>query len=81
MFYYSYQNNDLANSCKICYNKNVNKLKKVEVNEMTIFTDENFTGYEFRCTASNANVGYKHVCEVYKDNTIIPKCTATVTWG
>ena len=48
---------------------------------MTIFTDENFTGYEFRCTASNANVGYKHVCEVYKDNTIIPKCTATVTWG
>lgn len=48
---------------------------------MTIFTDENFAGYEFRCTASNANVGYKHVCEVYKDNTLVPDCTATVTWG
>ena len=52
-----------------------------ELRIMAIFTDENFTGYEFRCNASNANVGYKHVCEVYKDNTILPDCTSIVTWG
>ena len=45
------------------------------------FTDENFTGYEFRCSSINANVGYKDTCEVYKDNELIPACTSTVTWG
>ena len=40
---------------------------------MQVFTDENFTGYEFRCTASNASVGYRHECEVYKGNTLLPK--------
>ena len=48
---------------------------------MQVFTDENFTGYEFRCYSASANVGFKHICDVYKENTIIPNCTSIVNWG
>lgn len=48
---------------------------------MQVFTDENFTGYEFRCYSASANVGFKHICDVYKDNNIVPDCTSIVNWG
>ena len=48
---------------------------------MQLFTDENFSGYEFRCYSTSANTGFKHVCDVYKDNTLIPDCTSIVNWG
>lgn len=46
---------------------------------MTTFTSEEFTGYEFVCTSEDANVGFKHVCRVMKDDTEIVK--AVVNWG
>lgn len=48
---------------------------------MQLFTDEKFEGYEFRCYTTSANTGFKHVCDVYKDNNIISDCTSTVNWG
>ena len=48
---------------------------------MQVFTDENFTGYEFRCTSASANTGFKHVCEVYKNNEPIDACLSVVNWG
>ena len=48
---------------------------------MQIFTDENFSGYEFRCTSASANTGFKHVCEVYKNNEPIDSCMSVVNWG
>ena len=48
---------------------------------MTVFTDEKFTGYEFRCHTDSANTGFKHVCEVFKDNTPIEECKSVVNWG
>lgn len=48
---------------------------------MQVFTDEKFTDYEFRCYSTSANTGFKHVCDVYKNNTIIPNCTSVVNWG
>lgn len=48
---------------------------------MKTFTDEKFSGYEFRCTSASANTGFKHVCEVYKDNKLIEDCTSVVNWG
>ena len=48
---------------------------------MTVFTDENFTGYEFRCTTASANTGFKHICEVYKGNEPIDSCMSVVNWG
>lgn len=48
---------------------------------MTVFTDEKFAGYEFRCTTTSANTGFKHVCEVYKDNEPIEECKSVVNWG
>lgn len=32
------------------------------------FTTEEFTGYTFVCDTTSANVGFKHICKVYKDN-------------
>ena len=46
---------------------------------MTTFTNEEFTGYEFVCTSEGANVGFKHVCKVMKDDTEVVK--AVVNWG
>ena len=46
---------------------------------MTTFTTEEFTGYEFVCTSEGANVGFKHVCKVMKDDTEVVK--AVVNWG
>ena len=48
---------------------------------MQVLTDENFKGYEFRCTTSSANTGFKHVCEVYKNNEPIDACLSVVNWG
>ena len=48
---------------------------------MTVFTDEKFAGYEFRCSYASANTGFKHVCEVYKDNEPIEECKSVVNWG
>jgi hypothetical protein len=48
---------------------------------MQVFTDENFKGYEFRCTSASANTGFKHICEVYKDNNPIDSCLSVVNWG
>ena len=48
---------------------------------MQVFTDEKFTGYEFRCHTDSANTGFKHVCEVFKDNTPIEECKSVVNWG
>lgn len=48
---------------------------------MQVFTDENFKGYEFRCTSASANTGFKHICEVYKDNNPIDSCMSVVNWG
>lgn len=48
---------------------------------MQVFTDENFKGYEFRCTSTSANTGFKHICEVYKDNNPIDSCMSVVNWG
>lgn len=48
---------------------------------MQLFTDEKFEGYEFRCYTEPANTGFKHVCDVYKDNNIISDCTSIVNWG
>lgn len=48
---------------------------------MTVFTDENFTGYEFRCTTESANTGFKHVCRVFKDNIEVEGAKAVVNWG
>ena len=48
---------------------------------MQVFTDENFTGYEFRCHTDSANTGFKHVCEVFKDNAPIEECKSVVNWG
>lgn len=48
---------------------------------MQLFTDEKFEGYEFRCYTASANTGFKHVCDVYKDNSIISDCTSIVNWG
>lgn len=48
---------------------------------MQVFTDENFLGYEFRCYTASANTGFKHVCDVYKDNNLLPNCTSIVNWG
>lgn len=46
-----------------------------------VFTNEEFTGYEFRCTTEPANVGFKHICRVYKDNEEIKDAESVVTWG
>ena len=48
---------------------------------MQVFTDENFTGYEFRCHTDSANTGFKHICEVFKDNNPIEECKSVVNWG
>ena len=48
---------------------------------MAVFTDEKFAGYEFRCTTTSANTGFKHVCEVFKDNKPIEECKSVVNWG
>lgn len=48
---------------------------------MQTLTDENFAGYEFRCYTAPANTGFKHICDVYKDNSIIPDCTSVINWG
>ena len=46
-----------------------------------VFTDEKFTGYEFRCETTSANTGFKHVCKVLKDNTEVEEAKAVVNWG
>lgn len=48
---------------------------------MTVFTDENFKGYEFRCTSASANTGFKHICEVYRNNEPVDSCLSVVNWG
>lgn len=48
---------------------------------MQVFTDKNFEGYEFRCHTDSANTGFKHVCEVFKDNAPIEECKSVVNWG
>ena len=48
---------------------------------MRTFTDENFQGYEFRCTSESANTGFKHVCRVFKDNREVEEAKAVVNWG
>lgn len=48
---------------------------------MTTFTDEQFKGYEFRCSTASGNVGFKHICEVYKNNEPIDQCLSVVNWG
>lgn len=48
---------------------------------MTVFTSEEFKGYEFRCTTASANTGFKHICEVYKNNNPIDECLSVVNWG
>ena len=48
---------------------------------MQVFTDKNFEGYEFRCTSTSANTGFKHICEVYKDNAPIEECKSVINWG
>ena len=48
---------------------------------MKTFKDENFKGYEFRCTTASGNTGFKHICEVYKDNEPIDECLSVVNWG
>lgn len=48
---------------------------------MRTFTDENFQGYEFRCTTEPANTGFKHVCHVFKDNIEIEEAKAVINWG
>ena len=49
---------------------------------MTVFTDEKFEGYEFRCEITSANVGFKHVCRVYdKNNKEVEKAKSVVNWG
>lgn len=46
-----------------------------------IFTDDEFTGYEFRCETTSANVGFKHVCRVFKDNIEVEEAKSVVNWG
>ena len=46
-----------------------------------VFTDETFTGYEFRCETTSANTGFKHVCRVLKDNTEVEGVKAVINWG
>jgi hypothetical protein len=66
----------------ICYTNNVsNETNRNEVQIMQTFTDKNYTGYEFRCYTAPANVGFKHVCDVYKDNVLVHDCTSTINWG
>ena len=48
---------------------------------MTVFTDEKFQGYEFRCTTEPANTGFKHVCRVFKDNIEVEEAKAVINWG
>ena len=48
---------------------------------MQVLTDKNFEGYEFRCHTDSANTGFKHVCEVFKDNQPIEECRSVVNWG
>ena len=48
---------------------------------MTVFTDENFKGYEFRCTSASGNTGFKHICEVYRNNEPVDSCLSVVNWG
>ena len=48
---------------------------------MTVFADENFKGYEFRCTSASANTGFKHICEVYRNNEPVDSCLSVVNWG
>ena len=48
---------------------------------MTVFTSEEFKGYEFRCTTASGNTGFKHICEVYKNNEPIDECLSVVNWG
>ena len=48
---------------------------------MATFTSEEFKGYEFRCSSASANTGFKHICEVYKDNEPIDECLSVVNWG
>ena len=45
------------------------------------FTDEKFTGYEFRCETTSANTGFKHVCRVFKDNEEVEEAKSVVNWG
>ena len=48
----------------------------------TVFTDEKFNGYEFRCESTSANVGFKHVCRVFdKENNEIERAKSVVNWG
>ena len=48
----------------------------------TVFTDEKFQGYEFRCESTSANVGFKHVCKVFdKNNNEIDKAKSVINWG
>ena len=46
-----------------------------------VFTDEEFKGYEFRCTTESANTGFKHVCRVFKDNIEVEDVKSVVNWG
>lgn len=48
---------------------------------MRTFTDEEFKGYEFRCTTESANTGFKHVCRVFKDNIEVEDVKSMVNWG
>lgn len=46
-----------------------------------VFTSEELKGYEFRCYSAPANTGFKHICEVYKDNMPVESCKSVVNWG
>ena len=48
---------------------------------MRQFTDENFKGYEFRCTTASGNTGFKHICEVYRHDEPVDECLSVVNWG
>ena len=48
----------------------------------TTFTSEEFTGYEFHCETTGANVGFKHVCKVFnKDGEEVEKAKSVINWG
>lgn len=46
------------------------------------FTTEEFSGYEFICTSSSANVGFKHICKVLNNNgEEVKNATSIINWG
>ena len=46
---------------------------------MTTFTSEEFKDYLFNCETTGANVGFKHICHVMKDNEEV--CKTEINWG